>query len=239
MDPFNIENLPLQRVYHWEKVRAHEVFLTQPIGHGVVRDWTWAQAMDEARRLATYLKALDYGTGARVAIISKNTAWWFMSDIAIWMAGYVSVPIYPNLLAESVRQILIHSQTQLCIVGKLDSWQAMQSGLPAGMSCISTPLCEATGFTAWEDIVKNTLPMQDNPIFPAETMATIIYTSGTTGMPKGAMHSFSAFTYTADALDENIQIDTADRMLSYLPLAHVAERALVEGPAFKHGLRVY
>jgi long-chain acyl-CoA synthetase len=239
MAALNPDRLPLQRVYHWEKARANYIFLTQPLERGQARHWTWAQALDETRRIAAYLKALGYEPGARIAIMSKNTAWWLMSDIAIWMAGYVSVPIYPNLIAESVRQILIHSETKLCIVGKLDSWQAMQPGIPEGMPCISTPLCEAIGFTKWDDIVKNTSPMQASPSFPPDSLATIIYTSGTTGMPKGVMHSFSAFTHTADALDDNIKVTTADRMLSYLPLAHVAERALVEAPAFKHGLRVY
>jgi long-chain acyl-CoA synthetase len=239
MSTLNLEYLPLQRAYHWEKVRAHEVFLTQPIGRGLVREWTWAQAMNEARSLATYLKSFNYEPGSRIAIMSKNTAWWIMSDIAIWMAGYVSVPIYPNLIADSAFQILTHSQAKLCIVGKLDSWQTMRPGIPEGMPYITTPLCEATGLNNWENIVETNIPMQENPIFPAENMATIIYTSGTTGKPKGAVHNFSAFSYTADALDENIHVTTADRVLSYLPLAHVAERALVEGPAFKHGLSIY
>ena len=77
-----------------------------------------------------------------------------MSDLAIWMAGHVSVPIYPNLVAETVRQILAHSDSKLCIVGKLDDWKAMQPGIPEDMPCISTPLCDAQGFTAWDDIVK-------------------------------------------------------------------------------------
>ena len=67
-------DLPLQRAYRWEKERAGEVFLTQPMGGGVVRDWTWAQAMDETRRMAAYLKSLGYEPGSRIAGAAWITA---------------------------------------------------------------------------------------------------------------------------------------------------------------------
>ncbi len=232
-------DLILQRAYRWEKERADKIFLTQPMGGGVVRDFTWAQAMDETRRVAAWLKAQGWEPGSRVAIMSKNTAWWFMSDLAIWMAGYVSVPIYPNLVAETVRQILAHSDTKLCIVGKLDDWKAMQPGIPEDMPCVSTPLCDAKGFTAWDDIVKKTQPMKESPTFAQDAMATIIYTSGTTGMPKGAVHGFGAFAHTAKALQQVLNSTADERALSYLPLAHVAERCLVEGSSIYLGSQVF
>ncbi len=240
LDP---KHLPLQCVYHWEKARANEILFTQPMGSGVVKDWTWAQAMDETRRMATYLKAQNYGDGACIAIMSKNTAWWIMADLAVWMAGYVSVPIYPNLVAETVRQIMAHSETKLCIVGKLDDWKSMQPGIAEGMPCITTPLCDAEpglkGYTAWNDIIKSTQPMKDSPTFAGDSIATIIYTSGTTGMPKGAVHGFESFAHTAIGLIDNIQTSTNDRMLSYLPLAHVAERCLVEGQCLYNGMHIF
>jgi long-chain acyl-CoA synthetase len=239
MTELDSNDLPLQRAYHWETARANEVFLTQPMGAGVVRDWTWAQAMNEARRMAAYLKGLGYEPGARIAIMSKNTAWWMMSDLAIWMAGYVSVPIYPNLVAETVRLIMEHSECKLCIVGKLDDWKSMEPGIPKGLPCISTPLCDAKGFTAWDDIIKTTQPMKASPTFAADAIATIIYTSGTTGMPKGAVHGFASFGHTAKAFESILHLGTEDRALSYLPLAHVAERCLVEGQSIYGGSRIY
>jgi long-chain acyl-CoA synthetase len=239
MTELDSNDLPLQRAYHWESARANEVFLTQPMGAGVVRDWTWAQAMQDARRMAAYLKGLGYEPGARIAIMSKNTAWWMMSDLAIWMAGYVSVPIYPNLVAETVRLIMEHSECKLCIVGKLDDWKSMEPGIPKGLPCISTPLCDAKGFTAWDDIIKTTQPMTASPTFAADAIATIIYTSGTTGMPKGAVHGFASFGHTAKAFESILHLGTEDRALSYLPLAHVAERCLVEGQSIYGGSRIY
>ncbi len=231
--------LPLQRAYHWESLHPNDVFLIQPLGNGVVKEFTWAQTMDEVRHIASYIRSLKLEPHARIAIMSKNTAWWIMSDLAIWMAGCVSVPIYPNLLADSVKQILIHSQACLCIIGKLDSWQTMRAGIPDGLACITTPLAATCDFPTWVSIIESNSALKTNPTYSANALATIIYTSGTTGSPKGAMHTFSAFSHTADALDENIHVTRKDRMLSYLPLAHVGERALVQGPALKHGLRIY
>jgi long-chain acyl-CoA synthetase len=239
MTQIDANDLPLQRAYRWEKERANEVFLTQPMGAGVVREWTWAQAMDEARRMATCLAKLGYEPGTRIAIMSKNTAWWFMSDIAIWMAGYVSVPIYPNLVAETVRQILEHSECKLCFIGKLDDSKAMAAGIPLGMACISTPLCDAPGYKPWDDVVAVTRPMKESPTFSADTMATIIYTSGTTGMPKGVVHNFSAFGHTAKGFLEILDLSSADRCISYLPLAHIAERCVIEGMSLHVGCKVF
>ena len=113
------EDLPLQRAYRWEKEYAREVFLTQP-RDGEVRDWTWAQALDEARRMAAHLSAQGWPPGSSIALMAKNCAWWIMADLAIWMSGHVSVPIYPSLAGTSVRKILEHSNARACIVGRLD-----------------------------------------------------------------------------------------------------------------------
>jgi long-chain acyl-CoA synthetase len=94
---------------------------TQPMGGGVVREWTWKQAVDEVRRMAAYLKGLEPAEpGTRIALLAKNSAHWMMADWAIWMAGHVSVPLYPTLAANTVRQILDHSESKLLFVGKLD-----------------------------------------------------------------------------------------------------------------------
>jgi long-chain acyl-CoA synthetase len=233
------QDLPLQRMYHWEQARAHQIYLTQPMGDGVVRDYTWAQAVGEARCMATYLKSFGWAPGSGVGILSKNCAHWIMSDFAIWMAGYVSVPLYPTLAAETVHQILEHSEVKACFIGKLDEWEHMKPGVPENIQCISYPLSPRNNYPTWDDIVVRTAPMTESPVRPADEMATIIYTSGTTGMPKGVMHRFSAFTGTAMAMREVVPFDENERMLSYLPLAHVAERYAVEAGSIYAGYRLF
>jgi long-chain acyl-CoA synthetase len=257
------ETLALQRLYHWEATAPERVILTQPLrdarGALVVRDYTWRQVMDEARRMAAHLRSLGLPQGSAVALLSKNCAHWLIADFAIWLGGYVSVPLYPTLAAETIRQILEHSEAKLLFVGKLDGWEAMKPGVPAGLPCIALPLgptpgpkagpgspgelsplaategghdSPPTGDAKWDDLIARTQPLPGQPLREGDALSTIMYTSGTTGMPKGVMHSFATFAWSVKTGLQRLQsIDQRTRMLSYLPLAHVAERTLVE-----HGL---
>ena len=236
------ESLALQRLYHWERTSPDRIALSQPMGGGVVRDFTWAQVADQVRRMAAHLKAQGWEPGSKVAILSKNCAWWLMSDLAIWMAGYVSVPLYPTLTSGTVAQILTHSEARACFVGKLDGWEGMKPGVPAGLPCISYALSPPDAikrFEAWDVICARTAPLKCEVTRGADELATLIYTSGTTGRPKGVMHSFGNFAWALDTGLKRIPMKAEDRMLSYLPLAHVVERVLVEHGWLHTGMRVY
>ncbi|HSB25883.1 MAG TPA: AMP-binding protein [Burkholderiaceae bacterium] len=234
-------SLALQRLYHWERTAPERVVLTQPMGGGVVRDFTWRELMDQTRRMAAHLKELGIAPGDRVAILSKNTAWWLMADFAIWMAGGVSVPLYPTLAAPTIAQILGHSESKLLFVGKLDGWDAMRPGVPAALPCIALPLAPAQhGYPSWDDIVARTPPLAGEPVRDGDELSTIMYTSGTTGTPKGVMHSFATFAWSVQAGLARVKaINEHARMLSYLPLSHVAERTLVEHGLLATGMHVY
>ncbi len=233
------DDLALQSFYRWERERSGQFFLTQPFDGGKVRDWTWAQAAGEVRRIAAYLKAQNWEPGTRVAILSRNCAWWIMADLAIWMAGYVSVPVYPSLKAQSVRQILEHSEARACFIGPTDDKEGASSGIPAGVLCISFPTAPGGDYATWDDVVEISPPLAGNPTRPADDLATIIYTSGTTGTPKGVMHTFAALRFCALAVYHVLDLTDDERLLSYLPLAHIVERAGLEVPALVFGLRMF
>jgi long-chain acyl-CoA synthetase len=233
------EALALQRLYHFEKATRGRVVFTQPMGGGKVRDFTWGQALDETRRMAAYLAGLNLPRGSSIAILSKNCAWWMLSDWAIWMAGHVSVPLYPTLAADTIRQILTHSEAKLLFVGKLDDWDHMKPGIPAGLACIGYPLSPPNDYPTWDDIVRETAPLTGEPVRDADELATIIYTSGTTGNPKGVMQTFGAFAWSLQSGLKRVPLDDTGRMLSYLPLSHVAERTLVEHGLLATGTHVY
>jgi long-chain acyl-CoA synthetase len=233
------DKLALQRLYHWEKTTPDRMVFTQPIGGGQVKEYTWKQALDETRRMAAHLQTLGLEPGARIALLAKNSAHWMMADWAIWMAGFVSVPLYPTLAAHTVGQILAHSDARLLFIGKLDGWKDMQPGVPADMPCISLPLAPKVDCPSWESIVAKTQPLAGNPVRDGDELCTLIYTSGTTGAPKGVMHSFATFAWSIGAGLKRIKLGPDHRMLSYLPLAHVAERALVEHGLLATGMQVY
>ena len=245
MSTITADSLALQRFYHWEKTAATQVTLTQPMGaefDNEVREFTWAQVADGARRMAAHLQAQGFEPGSKIGILSKNCAWWLMSDLAIWLAGHVSVPLYPTLAPETIRQILTHSEAKACFVGKLDGWAGMKPGVPEGLPCISYPLSPAdakAAYEGWDAICGRTAPLPGQPMRGADELATLIYTSGTTGNPKGVMHSFGGFAWALQAGLKRIPMTSVDRMLSYLPLAHVVERTLVEQGWLTTGMRVW
>ncbi|NWD27711.1 AMP-binding protein [Pseudomonas yamanorum] len=231
--------LPLQVFFDRETRHPRQRFLVQPIKGGEVQTLTWAEAGHQARCAAHWLRARDLPQGSHIALISKNCAHWIIADLAIWMAGHVSVPLYPNLTADSVAHVLEHSEAALAFIGKLDDWPAMSAGVQADLPTISLPLCPEGEFDfTWADL-QTCSPIQDNPAPAASDLATIIYTSGTTGLPKGVMHSFGALAFAAIRGTELFGLGEGDRLLSYLPLCHVAERMFVEMASIYTGQTVF
>ncbi|WP_166261396.1 AMP-binding protein [Marinobacter salicampi] len=231
--------LPLDMVYHWETAKAESVYMTQPMGGGQVVEFTWRRAVGEARRMAAYLKSLNLPEKSRIGIISKNCAHWIMSDWAIWMAGHISVPLYPTLNAGTVSYILDHSGCEVLFVGKLDDWDSMKSGVPDSVHCISYPLSPPNDFKSWDDIVAKFPPLEENVQRSGDELATIVYTSGSTGRPKGVMLSFNNLAYAAAGGTEELDVTSNERMLSYLPLSHVFERFVVELGSMNKGFHLY
>ena len=233
------DDLALQCVYRWERERPDRLFLTQPYGGGKTRDWTWAQAAAEVRRMASHLRAQNWEPGSRVGILSKNSAWWIMADLAIWMAGHVTVPVYPSLRPASVRRILEHSECRGCFFGATDDAEVPRLGIPPGVHRISFPNAADTGDADWDEVMRTAPLLEGNPTRSADDLATIIYTSGTTGGPKGVMHRFGALAADAVTLCNSVQGSWNDRYISYLPLAHVVERCGLEGTALRIGAHIF
>jgi long-subunit acyl-CoA synthetase (AMP-forming) len=234
----SVDDLLLARAAHWETNAPDRVFLTQPHSGGQATDYTWRQTMDQVRRVARHLAQLNLPPRSQIAIVGKNSAHWIMADLAIWMAGHVSVPLYPTLSSETARRILEHSESRLLFVGKLDDWPTIKAGVPAGMPLIELPLAPDTGALKWQDVLARSQPLAQIPQRGPDELATIIYTSGTTGGPKGVMLSFGGMV-AAMVADTALDVRMSDRYLSYLPLAHSYERYAGEGIGIFFGLHLY
>jgi long-subunit acyl-CoA synthetase (AMP-forming) len=232
-------DLPLERAYRWERERGQAIYMTQPLGGGEVRDYTWAQAVDQARRMAAHLTSLELPAGSNIAILSKNCAEFILSDLAIWMAGHVSVALYPTFSEETVRYILDHSESRLLFVGKLDTWDQQKAAVPASMPCIAYSLAPPNDYPKWQDITARTAPIAGSPTRAADDTAALLYTSGSTGQVKGVEHTFRSMSAATAASSDLVQMHGDDRMISYLPLAHAFERAAVEFMSFRTGMRLF
>lgn len=236
--------LPLQRIYACESAWAAQPLFTQPL-RGELTDWTWASAMAEVRRIAAWIGKQNWPPGSRIVIFSKNCAWWLMADWAIWMSGHVSVPLFPASRDASLAALFRHCQPVACFLGMLDHPLPLQEDAFDGLTYVAFPNVAAGHLPPeclqWGDLVCDHAPVSENPLRPIDDVATIIYTSGTTGQPKGAMHSFQALSMMGKSMEPAFQAKAGklDRMLSYLPLAHIAERAIIEMNALFMPLHIF
>src|SRR6478736_632361 len=129
---------PLSNFCHWEKTSPEDIYFRQPID-GKWNEFSFKKSGDEIRKIAAELKA-QLPPKSNVAILSKNCAHWIMADLAIWMAGHVSVPLYANSSAASIKQILEHSESKAIFVGKLDDYADQKKGIPDHIIKISISL---------------------------------------------------------------------------------------------------
>ena len=215
-------NSPLEAFLHWEATTPNRVFLNQPVNRKII-SYTFAEAGEEVRKVASRLKSYNLPKRSHVALISNNCAHWIMSDIAIMMADCVSIPIYPSLNAEGANQVLVHSEAKAIIIGKLDNFEKQKPGIP-DIHKISVGLYGNNEGELWEDIILQEEKLEPVNIQKPEDLHTIIYTSGTTGNPKGVMHSVHNFNFAVSTAIDTFSIPNHSRFFSYLPLAHVAER---------------
>jgi long-chain acyl-CoA synthetase len=217
---------PLSAFLHWESTTPNKEYLRQYVNGGL-EIYTFKKAGDEARRIATAINGFNLPSKSKVALLSSNCAHWVMADLAIMMSGHTSVPIYPTLGADTIEYILDHSEAKAIIVGKLLDFESQKSAIK-NMPIISVEMFGNKEAHTWENLIAQNEPLQHTAKSDKEHLFTIIYTSGTTGNPKGVMHTIESVTNGANNLLQQMSIKEHSKLFSYLPLAHIAERAGLE-----------
>ncbi|MFZ9980539.1 MAG: AMP-binding protein [Cyclobacteriaceae bacterium] len=221
---------PLEKFYHWEKTIPEKVFLRQPV-NGEWKNYTYRQAGQEIRRMARAIHDLNLPTHSKIALLSKNCAHWIMADLAIWMSGNITVPLYPTITAGTIEQILIHSESSAIFVGKLDDYPSQKAGIPAGVTKITFPFYGVGEGLQWDDLMAKYEPLAGEFVPGLQDLASITYTSGTTGVPKGVMMTVESLSFSVslaiNRIHETIGEFPHPRLFSYLPLSHIAERMVI------------
>ena len=231
------------KFYEWEKQLKDKPYLKQPFGDKW-EEYTWGEVGDMARRLATGLKSLNLREGAHIGIYSKNCREWIISDLAIVMAGYVSVPFFPSLNGKELAYIMDYGDVDALFIGKIETWDQIKDDLPEGMPLIKFPhydgCSNVTKGHEWFEFIKSHEPIK-NPNKPKlSDLWTIIFTSGTTGNAKGVMLTYQAIDGIKVVLDDpnnplGIKHDGNNDFISYLPLNHIFERVVIEWCSFRYG----
>jgi len=239
MSPARESTTPVDLMLRWARQQPDATWLIQPGAEGL-RRYSWAQAADEIGRMAAALQAQGWAPGSRIAISGLNTAHWVMADLAIQMAGHVPVGLYPKQAPRHTSYILDHCEAKAVFLGPMDDSAEFLQALPDGLLKIRLPYAQAPqGELDWDGLLQAHEPLCHAPQPAPQDLLTLVYTSGTTGNPKGVMLSFGNIAFTAAAYLKVMPSRGRERLFSYLPLAHLAERAAVEMASIWWGAEIY
>ena len=126
------------KFYEWEQKHRDRPLLRQPFGDKW-EIYTWGEVGQMARKLATGLRSLGLRENAHIGLISKNCREWIIADMAIMMAGYVSVPFFPSLKGEELNFLLDFGDVDLIFVGKIETWEDIKNHIPLELPIIKFP----------------------------------------------------------------------------------------------------
>jgi long-chain acyl-CoA synthetase len=187
-------------------------------------EWTWRDYADHVSGATAYLQGLGVQPGDRVVLMFRNIPDFHMVDLAVKFCGATPVSIYNSSAPEQVQYLVEHCGAKVAVVedeGFAERFRKVQGELPALEHLISFGDDIAGEFFHGGSVDLAAAAGNCTP----ETLATIIYTSGTTGPPKGVMLDHANIMWTCQAYMEMLQIDPVGfRTVSYLPMAHIAER---------------
>lgn len=213
-------------------------YLHQPID-GMWHTFSYVDVEQQARCIAKGLQSQGFKKGDRIGIFSKNCAHWFIADLAIMMAGMISVPIYATAGTQTISYISKHSKMKAIFIGKLDDISIVDKSLDDDIIKISFPYPGVTAKHSWQEWLDSYPAIDSIHDANIDDIMTIVYTSGTTGDPKGVEVTYKNLASAAQCTANVTIPNQKDRMLSYLPLAHITERSVVECVSFYTGVQVY
>ena len=210
---------------------------------------TWAEFRDQATAAATFLIDQGLASGDKITIVGSTRSNWVVADMAGQLAGLVTVGAYPTLTGEQLAYIVDHSDSSIAFVegqAEVDKLLAAREACPKLKTIVVWDAEQAAeaiethdDVIAWRDVLETepdeaAIEARIEAIDP-ERCAIIVYTSGTTGPPKGAMISHRNILCVLRH-DTGIEFDARDHILSFLPMAHVAERILGFYNRVNHGI---
>jgi long-subunit acyl-CoA synthetase (AMP-forming) len=191
---------------------------------------SWGEYGRRVRDLAGGLAAAGVGAGDVVALMARNRPEHLLVDAAAMHLGATPFSVYVTCPVDEVRWLLEQSGAKLVVTEPAFAGLVLEaaSGLPSVEQIVLVE-GEADGFRPLADLEATPPPAGFDfdgtwrGVTP-QTPITLIYTSGTTGMPKGVQHPHSSIMAMLRSLDEVAPVSPHGRVVSFLPMAHIAER---------------
>lgn len=217
------QNMPLEKAFgHRTENGAWEYYSTAKLVHTV-------------EALSRGLLQLGLKPGDKVAtVIYKSIPEWVALDFAMLRIGIINVPLYPTISAREYAYILNEAEVKICFVGDGDLFDKVNAARQdaAGVQQIYS-FYEHPQAVSWRNLLAAPDPELDNTIaqisekIQPDDIATIIYTSGTTGNPKGVVLTHRNIVFNVETMRALLPITPGDRGLSFLPVSHIFERAVI------------
>jgi long-subunit acyl-CoA synthetase (AMP-forming) len=203
---------------------------------GAWQTTTWQEYRQQVRRAARGFLALGVGPGQGVAILSDNRPEWFVANAAAIAAGALPAGIYTTSTPEQCRYVADHAGAAIAV---LENRQSLARLLPDGRPLpglksvvLMEGAPEGSGVLAWEALLDRGDSVAEADLNrriaaqKPDDVCTLIYTSGTTGPPKAVMLTHRNVTFISAKMEEFIGVGPTDRLISYLPLSHIAEQVV-------------
>jgi long-chain acyl-CoA synthetase len=199
---------------------------------GTWGEWTFAEYADKVARVTSALRDLGIARRDRIVLMMRNIPEFHVVDMAALMCGATAISIYNSSSADQVEYLAGHCEARIAVVeddGFLAKFTQVRDRLPALKTIgVLHPDDPQPGLPTWDGLLDHEPGDLDEACRTGrpEDLATVIYTSGTTGPPKGVMLSNFNVMWTVECLRRTLSLDeyAGKRLVSYLPMAHIAER---------------
>ncbi len=229
-----------KRLFDYLIEQAAEYPLENAFGQQHAQDQPWTyyssqQMIELSNALARGLYRLGLRPGDRVStVVYKTTSEWVALDHAMLRLGIIGVPMYPTISPREYEYIMKEAGVQYCFVGEGDLYNKVDTA-----KAQAPALREIFAFQDHPNARRfDSIAIQNDPeaddeverisasIKPSD-VATFIYTSGTTGNPKGVVLTHRNIVFNVETMRRLIPIQRKQRILSFLPVSHIFERASV------------
>jgi long-subunit acyl-CoA synthetase (AMP-forming) len=210
---------------------------------------TWRAFREDVRQAARALVALGVEPGQGVVILAFNRPEWFVANLATIAVGARPAGIYTNSTPGQCRYITEHAEAAVAVVENRESLERLEGagGRPSGLKAVVLMDGQAggPGVLSWPNFLARGGPAHEAEldrraaVARADDVAILIYTSGTTGTPKGVMLTQRNLCFIAETAREILAVDPSDRLISYLPLSHIAEQVVSHLLSLATGACVY
>ena len=189
--------------------------------------WTWREYLDRAARFAGGLRALGVRPGERVVLMLRNRLEFHVADVGALLVGATPISIYNSSSPEQISYLASHCEAAVVVT---EGGDFVERVLAADLPTVRRVVVvdgDAPGTVSYDEVAAGDPVDVESAvaaIAPADLL-TVIYTSGTTGPPKGVMIDHTNVLAAFKGLIHYLHDDGSDeRVVSYLPMAHIAER---------------